>query len=807
MRKRPLSRVFALVLLASCSFGGCKHAPPKTFGGPTTAEALGPPPPPLTGHNLLYNESFNEGTRALPWSGQFSTPGEGRTFVQNGELCAEVKNRGLARWDAQLRQQHIHLQKGHTYQIQFKLHSTQKTKIYLKLGQAGSPYREFWKLLFAAEEKPQVYSGTFTMTAPDDPGVELAFHLGGQLSRLTPTPFTVCIDDARIDDPQYVQTPEAAPPAIPNVLVNQLGYFPALAKIAVVKNPKAVPWELRSVAGQIVANGTTIPFGPDGASGDQVSIIDFTSYATKGKAYTLRVGNDVSHPFDIRDDLYGKLKYDALAFFYQQRSGIPIEMPYAGGLQWAHIAGHVGVKPNSGDVSVPCATGSGCSYSLDVSGGWYDAGDHGKYVVNAGISVWTLLDWWERTNALGTSAADFADGKMNIPENKNGVPDLLDEARWELEFELKMQVPAGEKLAGMAHHKVHDIKWTQLSTGPHEDPMPRYLQPPTTAATLNLAANGAQAARIWKKIDKAFSEKCLAAAERAWTAAKANPAILAAKGGEGGGPYDDDKLDDDFYWAAAELYITTGKPEYKDFVTKSEHFKQVTDDWSDNPGMKTSMTWGDTAALGSISLALVPNGLPRADIDDIKKKIVARGDELLDVVGKQGYRLPFGLPVKGYPWGSSSFVLTNALMLALANDFSHDGRYVNGVAAAMDYILGRNPIDQSYVTGYGARPLENPYHRFWCHQANDKYPSPPPGVLSGGPNSNLDDPYVQAAGLIPCAPQKCFIDNGEAWSVNEVTINWNAPLAWVAAWLDEKAGGKAPASGKAAPTTRARLKK
>jgi endoglucanase len=300
----------------------------------------------------------------------------------------------------------------------------------------------------------------------------------------------------------------------------------------------------------------------------------------------------------------------------------------------------------------------------------------------------------------------------------------------------------------------------------------------------------------------------LAAAERAWTAAKANPAILAAKGGEGGGPYDDDKLDDDFYWAAAELYITTGKPEYKDVVTKSEHFKQVTDDWSDNPGMKTSMTWGDTAALGSISLALVPNGLPRADIDDIKKKIVARGDELLDVVGKQGYRLPFGLPVKGYPWGSSSFVLTNALMLALANDFSHDGRYVNGVAAAMDYILGRNPIDQSYVTGYGARPLENPYHRFWCHQANDKYPSPPPGVLSGGPNSNLDDPYVQAAGLIPCAPQKCFIDNGEAWSVNEVTINWNAPLAWVAAWLDEKAGGKAPAPGKAPkPVARAKLKK
>jgi endoglucanase len=376
---------------------------------------------------------------------------------------------------------------------------------------------------------------------------------------------------------------------------------------------------------------------------------------------------------------------------------------------------------------------------------------------------------------------------MAIPENRNGVPDLLDEARWELEFELKMQVPDGNKLAGMAHHKIHDVKWTQLSTGPHEDPVPRFLQPPSTAATLNLAANAAQGARIWKKIDKAFADKCLVAAERAWEAAKANPAILAPEGPQdGGGAYDDKFVDDDFYWAAAELYVTTGKPEYRDFVTKSPHYKVVVADWDDNPGMKSSMTWGDTKVLGTLSLALIANGLPKADIEDIKKRVVARGEELLGIIAKQGYRLPFDVPAKGYPWGSTSFVLTNAMMLALAHDFSKDGRFVNGVSNAMDYILGRNPLDQSYITGYGDRPLENPYHRFWCRQANPKYPPPPPGVLSGGPNSELNDPYVQAAGVVPCAPMKCFIDNGEAWSVNEVTINWNAPLAWVAAWLDEK---------------------
>ena len=109
----------------------------------------------------------------------------------------------------------------------------------------------------------------------------------------------------------------------------------------------------------------------------------------------------------------------------------------------------------------------------------------------------------------------------------------------------------------------------------------------------------------------------------------------------------------------------------------------------------------------------------------------------------------------------------------------------------MNYVLGRNPLDKSYVSGYGERPLQNPHHRFWAHQANATFPSPPPGVLSGGPNSGLQDPYVQAAGLAGCAPQKCYVDNIEAWSANEEAINWNAPLAWVAAFLDEKAEVKA----------------
>jgi endoglucanase len=132
-------------------------------------------------------------------------------------------------------------------------------------------------------------------------------------------------------------------------------------------------------------------------------------------------------------------------------------------------------------------------------------------------------------------------------------------------------------------------------------------------------------------------------------------------------------------------------------------------------------------------------------------------------------------------------VLNNAIVLALANDFTGDVKYRDGAISALDYVLGRNPLDQSYVTGYGARPMLHPHHRFFAHQIRDDRPDPPPGFVSGGPNSSLQDPYARGAGLAGSPPQKCFLDHIESFSTNEVAINWNAPLAWLTAWADEQA--------------------
>ena len=202
------------------------------------------------------------------------------------------------------------------------------------------------------------------------------------------------------------------------------------------------------------------------------------------------------------------------------------------------------------------------------------------------------------------------------------------------------------------------------------------------------------------------------------------------------------------------------------------------------------MTWQATQALGALSLLLVPNNLPQDDLESFRHSLIEAANHYVELAERRGYRVPMQAGKDGhYPWGSNSFVANNALVLAVAADLTHDAKYVRGVEEGMDYLLGVNPLGFSYVSGYGSRSLENPHHRFWAHSKGSRCPGPAPGALAGGPNSKIADPKA-ARRLSGCAVQRCYVDDVDAYSVNEVAINWNAPLAWIAAWLDERGQGK-----------------
>ncbi|MFC0106033.1 glycoside hydrolase family 9 protein [Kibdelosporangium aridum] len=715
-------------------------------------------------YERIVNGNFSAGS-ADPW---WASAGVTNRVV-NGELCASVTGGTTNPWDALIGQNGVPFEAGQQYTMSFDAYATTPQPIAANAGEGVSPYRGIARHEVQLTPTKQKYTFTFTseLDFPDAGNGQITFQLGGQAADNT-----ICVDNVSLIGGVIPPGGPGAPTK--KVQVDQVAYLPGLPKHATLVSTAttAQTWVLKNSAGSTVATGQTTPKGVDTLSGDPVHLIDFSSYDAAGTGYTLTVGADTSFPFAISADPIKQLRYDSLAFFYHQRSGIEIQAQYVGAT-YARPAGHLNVAPNQGDDNVPCRSDLNCGYTLDVRGGWYDAGDHGKYVVNGGISAWQVLNTYERAKLIGDAAA-LGDGKLAIPEKANGVPDVLDEARWEVEFLLKMQAPDG-----MVHHKIHDANWTALPTLPHQDSQVRRLSATSTAATLNMAAVAAQAARIYKTIDPAFSAKALAAAVKAYAAAKANPNKIAdPNDGTGGGAYSDTKLTDEFYWAAAEMYATTGEASYRADVTGSSLYKgQSIDD--------RGYDWGSTGPLGDITLALVPTGLPAADVAAIKAAFVATADKHLNQMASQGYPAPYREPDGTYVWGSNGLVANNASVLALAYDFTGAAKYREGVFEALHYLLGRNPVSYSYVSGYGGQPVRNVHHRHWANQLDPTLPIAPPGALSGGPNSALQDP-IAARMLQGCKPQKCFVDHIEAYSLNEVTVNWNSALAWVANWAAEK---------------------
>jgi endoglucanase len=222
-------------------------------------------------------------------------------------------------------------------------------------------------------------------------------------------------------------------------------------------------------------------------------------------------------------------------------------------------------------------------------------------------------------------------------------------------------------------------------------------------------------------------------------------------------------------------------------------------------GSLTTFNWGNTASAGSLTLALHKDLLDKTAASTLEASILDAADVYLKQEAAQGYGIPYtydgpgyndpnnldpSIIINGYEWGSNSMVINNLIVMAYAYDQTGESKYLSGVTTGMDYLLGTNPLAYSFITGYGSYHEKNPHHRYWSHELDKTLPEAPDGVLSGGPNAGLQDPYVRALGFVPGKEdnpsQRCYVDSIEAWSTNEVTINWNAPLAWIVEFLQDK---------------------
>jgi endoglucanase len=710
----------------------------------------------------VTNGDFQKGTTNWSWYGVSSAG------VVDGEMCATVPAGLTNYWDAGVLQD-LPLASDSPYTLSFRAHASVPGSIRVVAQLGSTPYTTAWERTAALGQNPNSYSYTFTSPL-DTQGGQLAFQIGSSTAENT-----ICLDDVSLlgGKPRAPYVPETGS----RVRVNQVGYLPDGPKRATVVTDAAdgVPWKLKTSSGRVVATGTAKPWGIDEASGQRVQVIDFSRVTRSGTGYTLTADGTTSYPFDLSTRLYRPLRADTMQYFYLQRSGIPIDGNLVGE-QYARPAGHLGVSPNLGDTDVGCVPGQ-CDYRLDVRGGWYDAGDQGKYVINGGIVAYQLMSIVERASGYAPGSPALTDGSLRVPERGNGVPDVLDEARWGIEFLLRMQVPAGQPLAGMAHHKMHDKAWTDLPTLPHLDSQPRELHQPTTAATLNLAAVGAQCARVYARYDAAFAAKCLTAARTAYDAAKANPSRYAPIGDDtGGGSYSDDDATDEFYWAAAELYLTTRQGPYLADVVSSPHHTATT---VFDP---TGFGWLHTAALGRMDLATLPSALP--DRPRVRKSVVDAANTYLEIEASQAYGLPLPGTPGSYFWGSNSNIVNNLVVVGTAYDLTGDRRFLDGTRSGIDYVFGRNGLNHSYVAGWGDKTPLHSHHRWYARDLDPSLPVAPAGMLVGGANTQANDPPTNLY-LTNCEPQLCYIDDIRSYSTNESSINYVSALAWVAAFLDD----------------------
>jgi len=730
---------------------------------------------------MIADSAFDKGGDMVWASGGVSLSRE------DGKLCASVPPGGEA-WDRLIGVNDLILVPDTAYHFSTRLQSREPRRIPVLVQRNAEPWTEQAGFIVASDADMKPFSAVFR--AKEDKAAQVIFQLGGGQA-----PWRLCLDvlsvrEASAEEVSQVETiptPSKAGNAIPRV--NQAGYFTDGPKRVTIlsDDQEPLPFQLVDASGTVVRDGMTEPTGIDPTVEAGTQVADFSPFQTVGEGYRLIVGGSESLPFSIGHDIYGRLRIDALSWFYPQRSGTEIRGDIAGEA-YARPAGHVGLRPNDGDTNVPCLSGEAaarlfgnwsCGYQLDVSGGWYDAGDQGKYVVNGGIAVAQLLGTFERGLTFGGGASPvLSDSLARIPETGNGVPDLLDEARWELEFLLKMMVPDGQPLAGMVHHKIHDAEWTGVPMLPHLDPKLRVLHRPSTAATLNLAAAAAQGARLFASYDAAFAGRLLEAARKAWLAAAANPVLYAPQsdGLQGGGDYFDDDITDETYWAAAELYITTGEALYLAALKASPH-------WA-GPVFSAigAFDWRSTAGLARLDLALYGKALPDDDRVMVRDSVVSAAREFLALQGREPFGQIYRPNGNRYDWGSNQLILQNMIVLSAAFDLSGERSFLTAVRESMDYILGRNLMNLSYVTGYGSAWSKNQHSRWYANQVDDSLPNPPIGSLAGGPNSTLVDDVARAH-LQGCVPQACYIDDIMAWGTNEITINWNAPLVYIASFL------------------------
>ena len=548
--------------------------------------------------------------------------------------------------------------------------------------------------------------------------------------------------------PQATLADKAYPAAIN---LNQVGYLPSARKVASIANaPTGGSPAFRVVSmpsASEVFSGTCSDAKLDEASGDTIALADLSEVAKPG-TYRVEAAGMTSDPFTIAPDIYRRSLYLTARSFYGQRCGCEVDL----GDGYKHPACHADGAYHST---------SGKEGKAKHLGGWHDAGDYGRYVVNSGVSTATLIYAFDLFPQAVTAL------QLDIPPHHRHLPDLLAEARWNLDWMISLQDNDG----GVWHKQTSEQFCAFIM--PQADKLTSYIigsgHAPykTTAATADLAATAALASRVYHPFDRHYAHHCLKVARKAWQWAVEHPhEIFDNPPGIGTGGYGDKDLSDELMWASAELFHTTGEAQYEaQFLAGLiAHAAPLS---MPPPG------WGNLFSLACFAYTQSPHA--KAEGQNLLRPAFAQAAaRLIETAGSNGYG--HTLTPAGYGWGSNSGCANDSVLLLLADRLEPNPAARAVALDNLHYLLGRNCHGVSWVTHLGARPFMHPHHR---PSAADGIVAPWPGLLSGGPNRHPGDPAARTLPQMP--PMRMWLDDERAYSMNEVAINWNAPLVFLLA--------------------------
>jgi endoglucanase len=541
----------------------------------------------------------------------------------------------------------------------------------------------------------------------------------------------------------------ASPP--PAIRIDQVAYPATAPKRALVLNGKQGTRFrlLRQGDHKEVFRGRLGELKLDPLSSDRVSEADLGALKEEGRYIMTVDGLADSVPISIGRPGYDRALYLTLRSFYGQRCGTAVDL----------APSHPGYRyPACHLADALFHVSSGQTGRREATGGWHDAGDYGKYIVNSNITVGELLWAYE----LYREPLDRL--RLDIPESENAIPDILDEVRWNLAWMLTMQ-----DTDGGVWHKLTSERFGSFTMPENDDAGPRYIMGTgaepykSSCATAGLAAAMAIAARVYAPHDAAFAQRCRQAAEAAWGWVERNPSVVFRNCcGVRTGEYGDARATDDRLWAAAELWRTTREARYdKAFreLYRAEEFV-----------FRDSQGWQDVGNLALVAYALSDPGGEGAPIcERIRSQAGAVADGLVSLAGESSYRACLR-PID-YHWGSNGVVAERGVILLLAQALAPRAGYVETALDQLHHLFGANTFSTSWVSQLGFRSVEHLHHR---PSAADQNAASWPGLLSGGPNASGDDKLT--APLKSGPPARAWLDDERSYASNENAINWNASL-------------------------------